>query len=234
MVRGRRSPAARLACGRRPCHASAVASSSRGVSRRSPGADFFARPTLEVARALIGCTLRVGDCAGRIVETEAYTDDAASHYVMRPRTARELMGSTHGRVYVYSIYGMHLCLNFTADAEAPGAVLLRALEPREGLDVMRERRGVERDLDLCRGPACLAQALGITRELTGAAVVDAFSLSLPEAPRGIVASPRVGITRATELPWRFTLAGSSHVSRPHPEARPRVARVMPGGSSRRR
>jgi DNA-3-methyladenine glycosylase len=195
---------------------SEMSSPRAATSSRLADADFLARPTLEVARSLVGCTLLRGRCLGRIVETEAYTDDAASHYVMRPRTARALIGSTHGLVYVFASYGVHLCLNFTTDALAPGAVLLRALEPLEGLELMRRRRHVEQAADLCRGPGCLAQALGITRALSGASVLSAFSLMLPEAPVDVIASPRVGITRARDLPWRFSLAGSRHVSRPRP------------------
>src|SRR6266705_754481 len=102
--------------------------------------EFFARDTIEVARDLIGTVMVVGSCEGRIVETEAYTTDAASHSVMRPRQSAVMRG-TFGHVYVYFIYGMYYCLNFTTDREGVGAVLIRAAEPARGLKLMQERRG---------------------------------------------------------------------------------------------
>src|SRR2546423_9862497 len=102
--------------------------------------EFFARDTLTVARDLIGTTLVVGRCAGRIVETEAYTTDAASHSIMRSRQAA-IMRETFGYIYVYLIYGMYYCLNITTDREGPGAVLIRALEPARGVELMKKRRG---------------------------------------------------------------------------------------------
>lgn len=175
---------------------------------------FFAAPTQDVARGLIGAVVRRGACAGRIVETEAYTDDAASHFVTRPRSGAPLMGGTHARVYVYSIYGVHLCLNFTTDDTGPGAVLLRALEPVAGLGVMRRRRGVERVEHLASGPAKLARALGVTRRLSGRRVLEEFELVLPSTPVPAEATPRVGIRQARELPWRFVLVGTRFASRP--------------------
>lgn len=177
---------------------------------------FFARPALEVARDLIGCTLARGECAGRIVETEAYAGDPASHFVTRRPSAGRLLGETHGLAYVYTIYGMHLCLNVTADAAAPGAVLLRALEPVAGIETMQARRATTSLRDLCRGPGRLAQAMGVTREMNGRPFLDEFSLRPRDAPADVVTGPRVGITRAVELPWRFCLAGSRFVSGPRP------------------
>ena len=169
-----------------------------------------------MARDLIGCTLARGECAGRIVETEAYAGDPASHFVTRNPSAGRLLGETHGRVYVYTIYGMHLCLNVTADERAPGAVLLRALEPIAGIETMQERRGTTTLRDLCRGPGRLAQALGVTREMNGRPFLDEFALRLPDEAPDVVTAPRVGITRAVELPWRFCLRGSRFVSDPRP------------------
>jgi DNA-3-methyladenine glycosylase len=180
---------------------------ARGITDR-----FFERPALEVARGLVGCTLRHAPCAGRIVETEAYAGDPASHFVTRRPSAGALLGTTSGLTYVYTIYGMHLCLNVTADATGPGAVLLRALEPLEGLDVMRSRRGVEAVRDLCRGPGRLAQALGVTRAMSGRRFLDDFALERPARPVSVVTSPRIGISHATELPWRFVLEGSRFAS----------------------
>lgn len=165
-----------------------------------------------VARELIGWTLRRGAVAGIIVETEAYADDAASHFNTRKPSAGALMGSTTGRAYVYSIYGLHLCLNVTADARGPGAVLLRALEPVDGLDVLRKRRGQVPDRDLCRGPGRLAQALGVDLSLNGDSFRAHFELEPPRARPEVLSTPRIGISRATDLPWRFVLAGSPHVS----------------------
>ena len=122
--------------------------------------DFFARDTLVVARELIGTRLVVGRCMGRVVETEAYTTDAASHFAIR-RHRSTLMRETFGRVYVYLIYGMHHCLNFTTDATGPGAVLIRAVEPLAGLATMQRRRGQKSALRLASGPGRLCQAFGI-------------------------------------------------------------------------
>ena len=184
------------------------------MASRELGARFFAADTLAVARALVGATLEYGGCGGLIVETEAYKDDAASHYVTRKPSAGALMGTTWGRVYVYRIYGLHRCLNFTSDADAPGAVLIRALEPTVGLDAMRRRRGVTAARDLCSGPGKLCQALGIELTLNGAAVAEAFTLRSAAATRAVDTGPRVGIGAAVELPWRFRLRGSRYVSRP--------------------
>jgi DNA-3-methyladenine glycosylase len=113
---------------------------------------------------------------------------------------------------------MHLCLNVTADASGPGAVLLRALEPAEGLDLMRERRGPRvADVDLCRGPGRLAQALGVTREMNGMPFLDLFEIAPPSKAPLVVTAPRVGISRDVHLPWRFVLEGSRFVSSPRPK-----------------
>ncbi len=173
--------------------------------------DFFAGPTLDVARDLIGCTL-IRDAAGgrmvaQILETEAYTDDAASHFVTRPRKAA-MMGSTHGLIYVYRIYGVHRCLNVTTDARGPGAVLFLALLPLEGIDAMAARRGVSRDdaSAISGGPARLFVALGLDDSLLGRVATEEFTFERPRRRPDVVAGPRVGISRATELPWRFRLA----------------------------
>lgn len=174
--------------------------------------DWFARDTLEVARGLVGATLEIGDLAARIVEVEAYKGDAASHYVTRPRTAA-MMGTTHGRLYVYRIYGMHRCLNVTTDTAGPGAVLFRALEPLRGIETMRARRGVVRDTDVASGPAKLFVALGLGDEHLGMRATDVFRITLPVAPVGVAAGPRIGISKAKRLPWRYWLRGNPHVSR---------------------
>ncbi len=180
--------------------------------------DFFDRPVVEVARDLVGCILRHGDTAGVIVETEAYheSEPACHAYVgLTPRT-RVLFGPP-ARSYVYFSYGMHALFNCVCEAEGVGAaVLIRALEPVAGVELMRERRAVARDRDLCSGPGKLTQALGITLADndsplgTGAIAVEAGS-----PPPQLIAGPRIGITKAAELPWRFC-APSPFVSRPWP------------------
>jgi DNA-3-methyladenine glycosylase len=190
----------------------------------SPGGDFYARPVNEVARALIGCTLRHGPCAGRIVEAEGYhQSEPASHAYagLTPRT-RTLFGAP-GLAYVYRSYGIHACLNAVAEEDGVGAaVLIRALEPVAGLELMRARRGLARPEDLCSGPGKLTQALGIWLELDGTSLVDGPITVQPRpagapAPR-IVVGERVGITKAVDLPWRFCDGESRHVSRPWPPA----------------
>jgi DNA-3-methyladenine glycosylase len=189
--------------------------SRMGPSRRSRRLDadeLFARETLEVARAILGCTLVHRDCSGVVVEVEAYKGDAASHFVTR-RIKGAMMGSTHGQLYIYPIYGMHWCLNVTTDAHGPGALLLRALEPRDGVELMRQRRGVERLEDLCSGPAKLVQALAVDPSLNGRRFDSEFELLARESEPPIAQGPRIGILTAMDLPWRFTVQGSRFLSR---------------------
>jgi len=167
------------------------------------GADFFDRDVHQVACDLIGCTLLYEGCGGVIVETESYeADDPAC------------------RAYVYLSYGIHSLLNAVAEPEGEAAaVLIRALEPTDEIELMRERRRVKSDLDLCSGPGKLTAALGITlsdneRDLSE----DPFQLLAPEGERPeIVTGPRIGITKAVENPWRFCAAGNRNVSRPRPK-----------------
>lgn len=174
--------------------------------------DFYARDTLIVARELVGAELRHGEFHCRIVETEAYTDDAASHYVTRPRTGA-MLGDTHGLVYVYRIYGIHRCLNFTTDATGPGAALIRAVEPLSHLDLLRSRRPGRPDRELANGPAKLFVALGLDEDLHRRPVPEVLPVCLPPEPPVVETSPRIGISAARDLPWRFTLAGSAWLSR---------------------
>jgi DNA-3-methyladenine glycosylase len=183
---------------------------------------FFERSVHEVARDLIGCTVIHGETAGVIVETESYhADDEACHaYVGLTARNRVLFGPP-AHAYVYLSYGIHSLLNFVAEPEGEAAaVLIRALEPVEGIELMRRRRGIESVEELCSGPGKLTQALGIGLELNGIPL-DRGPIQVTgrengtRAPR-IVTSERVGITKATELPWRFTEAGSRFVSRPRP------------------
>jgi DNA-3-methyladenine glycosylase len=181
---------------------------------------FFARPVLEVARDLVGCVVTHGDTAGVIVETEAYheSEPACHAYAgITPRT-RVLFGPP-GRVYVYFSYGMHWMLNAVCESRGVGAaVLIRALEPIEGIDHMRARRGMDGLRQLCSGPGKLTQALGIGPELNDTDLLRGpvvFS-DRPRAWRDVAidVDTRVGITKAAELPWRFVAAGNTYVSRP--------------------
>ncbi|MCL4304685.1 DNA-3-methyladenine glycosylase [bacterium] len=174
--------------------------------------EFFARPTLEVAPALVGCLLRYRSCFVRIVETEAYTDDEASHGFRRtPRSA--IMHDSFGHVYVYRSYGVHFCLNFTTDRRQSGAVLIRAAEPLEGLATMRRRRGDVADYELCKGPGNLTRALGITLVLNETTVGDAISVFDGSCAQ-VAKSRRIGISKATGHLWRFFDRESRCVSGP--------------------
>jgi len=164
--------------------------------------EFFARDTVTVASDLIGTTLVVGPCAGRIVETEAYTTDAASHAVTRSRQAAT-MRETFGHIYVYLIYGMHHCLNITTERDGIGAVLIRAVEPVRGIDLMRQRRGTSNVRLLASGPGRLCAALAIDLAMNGQPLGRDLSILRREGEPAVSASPRIGITRATELDWRF-------------------------------
>lgn len=169
---------------------------------------------VELARRLIGCRFTVAGIGGVIVETEAYgRDDAASHSFRGLRTANAAMFGPPGTIYVYRSYGLHWCLNIVS---APGAaVLLRALAPTDGLDLMAERRGQVAQETLCAGPGRLARALGVTGELNGRSVLAApFDLVPGLAHPRLLVGTRIGITRATDKPWRFGLAGSRSLSRP--------------------
>jgi DNA-3-methyladenine glycosylase len=191
---------------------------------------FYARPVGEVARDLIGCVLRHGDCAGRIVEAESYhQSEPASHAYagLTPRN-RTLFGAP-GLAYVYRSYGIHACLNAVAEEDGVGAaVLIRALEPVEGLELMRARRGLERPEDLCSGPGKLTQAMGIWLDLDGTSLLDGPITVEPRRPAArepqVVVGGRIGITKAADLPWRFCDATSRHVSRPWPAAMREAAR----------
>ena len=192
---------------------------------------FFARPAEVVAAELIGMVMisRLGGAvtAGRIVETEAYLGviDPASHGFAGRRTVHNasIFGAP-GLWYVYRSYGMHWCANLVAAAEGEAAaVLVRALEPVEGLEVMRERRGAVPDRQLCSGPGKLCRALGITRDLDGVMMQGSDVLVVRGArPARVAATRRIGITRAEEWPLRFVEAGSRWLSRPwrEPETAP--------------
>jgi DNA-3-methyladenine glycosylase len=187
----------------------------RGLPR-----SFYERATVDVARDLLGKVLVHGPAAGIIVETEAYLggDDLASHSAAGITDRTRVIFGPPGHAYVYLSYGMHDCMNIVAEpAGRPGCVLIRALEPMEGLDAMRARRPKARtDRDLASGPGKLTRALGITRRHTGADMTrgELVVVSQPLAPDfEIAVTPRIGITKCADLPLRFFIKGSRFVSR---------------------
>lgn len=185
------------------------------------GVEFFDRSVHEVARDLIGCRLFYDGCGGTIVETESYhRDDPACHaYVGLTARTATIFGPP-GHAYVYLSYGIHSLLNAVAEPDGEAAaVLIRALEPTAGLEQMRARRGQRPDRELCSGPGKLTEALGVGLEANGADLSHypfAFLAREDGWDGEIVSGPRVGITKAVEYPWRFSLAGSRFVSKPRP------------------
>jgi DNA-3-methyladenine glycosylase len=164
-------------------------------------------------------TLLVDGVGGRIVEVEAYDHEDPASHGFRGRTERNAsMFGPPGHAYVYRSYGIHWCLNLVCEDEGvANAVLVRALEPTDGLDAMRQRRGLDDPRLLCSGPGRLCQALGVTREHDGLALdCPPFELLPAKRPVEVVRGPRIGITRAAELPWRYAEAGSRFLSRPLP------------------
>ncbi len=178
--------------------------------------DLVARPSPEAARRLLGWTLLVDGVGGPIVEVEAYTQqDPASHAFRGPTARNAAMFGPPGHLYVYRSYGVHWCANVVCDAVGVGAgVLLRALEPTNGVPRMAERRGIADDRLLCSGPGRLAQALGLTGADDGAPLrAPRFSLVPPSGRVAVDVTPRIGISRAADVPWRFVVKGSPWASR---------------------
>ena len=174
-----------------------------------------------MARDLVGWTFLVDGVGGVLVETEAYApDEPASHAFRGPTRRNAVMFGPPGHLYVYRSYGIHWCANVVCgDEDVGAAVLLRAIEPTSGLEQMRARRGLDDERLLASGPGRLTQALGLSDADDGADVtLPPFSLEPPTTQPEVVASTRIGITRAVERRWRYSVAGSTFVSRPRPRA----------------
>jgi DNA-3-methyladenine glycosylase len=188
---------------------------ARAASRK-----FFAQSVHVVAPRLIGATLLVDGVGGRIVEVEAYHHlDPAAHSYRGPTPRNAVMFGPPGFAYVYRSYGIHWCLNFVCEpAGSASAVLIRAIEPTDGLDIMRRRRRLTDERLLCSGPGRLCEAMGITVAHNGLAL-DAPPFCLRLAPRmaDVVVGPRIGITKAVDEPWRYGLKGSKFLSKPFKE-----------------
>lgn len=176
--------------------------------------EFFAKDTLTVARELLGMKLIYKECEGIIVETEAYRDDLASHAVTRPNKG-SMLRETYGRVYIYFIYGMYHCLNFTTEKDGIGAVLIRAIEPLAGIESMIKRRNTVNLKQLTTGPGKLFQAFGFDPAHHGEVVGKSIRLEFCQNSNKwkIDTSPRIGVSKATELEWRFFIKGNEYVSK---------------------
>ena len=191
--------------------------------------EFYARSVHDVARDLVGCVVRHGETAGRIVEVESYHEEEPACHAFAGLTerTRPLFGPP-GFAYVYRSYGVHALLNAVAEREGVGAAaLIRALEPLEGLELMRARRGLDDERTLCSGPGKLTQALGIGLELNESSLTDGPIEVLPRVEEpSTITGVRVGITKAAELPWRFCDASrAAYVSRPLPQPLRRARRA---------
>jgi DNA-3-methyladenine glycosylase len=181
---------------------------------------FFSRSVHEVAPDLIGVTLLVDGVGGRLVEVEAYHHtDPAAHSYRGPTARNAVMFGPPGYVYVYRSYGIHWCLNFVCEPKgSASAVLIRAIEPTNGVPLMRRRRGTGDERLLCSGPGRLCEALGITGTDNGAALnAPPFKLLARTAPVEVIAGPRIGITKAVDKPWRYGLKDSRFLSKPFGE-----------------
>lgn len=182
-------------------------------------ADFYARPVVDVARGLIGCTLMHRGTGGVIVETEAYhQSESACHAFRGPTPRARTLFAAPGTAYVYFSYGVHSLLNAVAEPDGVGAaVLIRALVPTHGINEMLQRRGRDRHRDLCSGPGKLTQALAIGLDLNESVLTGGpLAIHEPAADAAryeIVSTPRIGISNAVDLPWRFYAEGVEHVSR---------------------
>ena len=188
---------------------------------RAVGRAFFDRPPELVAEQIIGCELSYGGAGGVIVEAEAYGQrDPASHSYRGQTPRCSAMFGPPGTVYVYLTYGMHWCVNLVTEQAGTGAaVLIRAIEPTHGLDLMRQRRGTDDDRLLCAGPGRLTQALGISGDINGLALREAgLHVGRRRGNPEVAFAPRIGISQATDLPWRMVARDSRFLSRPIPRS----------------
>lgn len=188
---------------------------------RAVGRAFFDRPPEVVAEQLVGCELSYGGAGGVIVEAEAYGQHDPASHSFRGETPRcRAMFGPPGTAYVYLIHGLHWCLNLVTEARGTGAaVLIRAIEPTHGQDLMRQRRGMDDDRLLCAGPGRLTQALGITGDIDGFTLAAAgLHVGRRRGAPEVAFVPRIGISQATDLPWRMVARDSRHLSRPIPRS----------------
>ncbi len=189
--------------------------------------EFYQQDTIQLSKALLGTYLvhksEEGTTIGRIVETEAYlSGDPACHAYRRKTTRNATMFGPAGHAYVYQIYGIHYCVNIVSASEGVGeAVLIRALQPVEGVELMQLRRGIIQEKNLCNGPGKLVQAMGITRAMDGISMVSPYfyilsreAYPLLNIPFQIITTTRIGITQGIDLPYRFYIAGNPNVSYP--------------------
>jgi DNA-3-methyladenine glycosylase len=197
----------------------------RSRPREAIDGAFFERSVHEVARDLVGCAISHGGVGGVVVETESYEADDPACHAFGGRTPRnEVLFGPPGLAYVYFSYGVHNLLNAVAEPEgSAAAVLIRALEPRFGLEEMRARRGRDEVTELCSGPGKLTQALGVGLEANGTSLLaEPFELRPRDQEWSgveVATGPRIGISRAIDLPWRFCASGSRYLSRPLPHRR---------------
>ena len=183
---------------------------------------FFDKPALDLAKSLLGCTLvhktKEGITSGVIVETECYhQDDEASHTFRGPTARNKVMFGPGGHAYIYFTYGMHYCFNVVAGQDGKGeGVLIRALEPLEGMEIMKKRRGKDNIHQLCSGPAKLVQAMGISKADYGTPLFAGnLHIKSPDKAKAIqvATGPRIGIKQAVDKPWRFWVKGNPFVSK---------------------
>jgi DNA-3-methyladenine glycosylase len=187
---------------------------------------FFNRSVHEVAPDLIGATLLFAGAGGRIVEVEAYHQtDPAAHSFRGPTPRNAVMFGPPGYAYVYRSYGIHWCLNLVCEPEgSASAVLIRAIEPSEGLAGMRRRRGVSDERLLCSGPGRVCEALGISAAQNGLRLDETpFALFAHSGAVEVVAGVRIGLTKAADKPWRYGLEGSRFLSKPFPATAPKAS-----------
>lgn len=192
----------------------------KAVHAKELDKDFYSRDACTVAAELIGCHFTFNGVGGIVVETEAYRQDDPACHAYRGMTPRnEVLFGPPGYSYVYFTYGIHNLVNFVAEEDGvAAAVLIRAVEPTDGVELMEERRQCDRLYNLCSGPGKLTQALAITLDQNGLSLEDdGFQVRAPDSRDfEIVESRRIGITQATDYLWRYSLAGSRFVSKPWP------------------